>query len=58
MIDDVVIAYRQKTGCKQYVFESIEEALMYFDKKCYSGETIMVITFKESKEFRRFIYEN
>jgi len=45
---DLVLAYRQKTGCKQYHFDTYNEMRKYFDKKCYKGETIYYIEFDDS----------
>lgn len=36
----MVLAYRKKTGCKQYVFDDVEKMILYFSKKAYLGETI------------------
>lgn len=36
----MILAYRKKTGCKQYVFQDAEEMVNYFSKKAYLGETI------------------
>jgi len=35
------LTYREKTKCKQYVFETEQEMRKYFRKKWYTGENIM-----------------
>jgi hypothetical protein len=47
------IAYRKKTGCKQYCFDSYTEMRDYFDKKWYSGEIIKYIHFHDDIEHIR-----
>lgn len=43
----MILAYRQKTGCKQYVFDNKLQAFEYFGKKCYYKEHIKLIEYDD-----------
>jgi len=43
----MILAYRKKTGCKQYVFQTYEEMVKYFSKTVYLGETIYYYDYTE-----------
>jgi len=56
----MILAYRQKTKCKQYVFKNLAETFKYFKKKCYWMETIQVIEYSDEtqREIMNFRFLN
>lgn len=57
---EMILAYRQKTGCKQYVFADLPEAFNYFRKKCYFNEMLKFYEYDDTsnREIRRFYHHN
>jgi hypothetical protein len=45
------MAFREKTKCKQYIFDNQTEMINYFSKKWYEDEVIFYLRFKDRKEF-------
>ena len=41
----MIIAYRVRTGCKQYVFDDYRGLVKYFLKDCYDNEDLIVNEF-------------
>jgi len=52
----VIIAFRIKTGCRQYVFPTLDRLEMFFAKKCYRGEIIMVQEYQASRLFGQWAF--
>lgn len=54
----MILAYRKKTKCKQYVFDSVAETFQYFDKKCYDYELIKIVEYsdKTNREINDFSF--
>lgn len=44
----MILAYRKKTGCKQYIFANKKAAFKYFQKKCYQMESITLVEYSDS----------
>lgn len=41
----IYLAFRDRTGCRQYSFDDYFQMIDYFAKACYHGETIHVMVF-------------
>lgn len=56
MSEDFIV-YREKTGCKQYVFDSLEDVFRFFSKPCYRREKLRILEFdSKSKKLIRDFY--
>lgn len=56
----MILAFRSKTGCKQYIFKNLQETFKYFQKKCYWMEQIHIIEYSDTshREIHNFSYRN
>ena len=43
----MLIVYRDKTGCRQYIFENYTDFVRHFTKDCYEGERFLVTEFDD-----------
>lgn len=55
-----ILAFRRKTGCRQYNFTNLEKCFKYFRKKCYYGEMLLIMEFDEKsrKKINEFWHLN
>jgi len=53
----LLLAFRDKTGCKQYAFASEDALEMFFSKKCYRGEVVKVHEYAEGLFVRRWTFD-
>ena len=55
-----ILAYRQKTNCKQYAFSNLEEAFKFFRKKCYWMELIIFYQYDPvtHRQVNQFVHRN
>jgi hypothetical protein len=52
----MILVYRRKTGCRQYVFEEYREMVIFFSKPCYEGEEFLVAEYNdEGRVKKRFM---
>lgn len=51
----MIIAYRKKTGCRQYVFDNVSAMCRFFSKPCYENEIIKAVVY--SDVFSKELYE-
>ena len=49
----MILAYRKKTGCKQYVFESYRDLVKFFLRDCYAHEILIIEEFDEDGAYLR-----
>ena len=49
----MLLAYRRKTGCKQYVFDNYPDLVKFFCKDCYKDEDIRITEYSDEGTLKR-----
>ena len=50
----MIIAFRKKTGCRQYIFDNVSAMCRFFSKPCYENEVVKAIVYSEV--FKKELY--